>query len=341
MGKPSHCPARRGRAQLLFACDVPTSEPSPAGATRDHLMPLPSSAVDLVGAAPDPIRARAAVQPDATADPDPLRVIVPATGWRELRVDELWAARELIGFLVWRDIKLRYKQTVLGAAWAIIQPGLTMVVFTLFFGKLASVPSDGVPYPVFSFAALVPWTLFSFGLTQATQSVVGSQHLITKVYFPRLAIPLAAVLAGLPDFLIACGVLILMMIGYAIAPGIHLLWLPAYTALAFATALGAGLWLAALNVAYRDVRYAVPFLTQVWLFATPIAYPGSLLREPWHTLYGLNPMAGVVDGFRWALLGTPPVPSGMMLVSVSATMLMLAGGVLYFQRMERTFADIV
>jgi lipopolysaccharide transport system permease protein len=216
-----------------------------------------------------------------------------------------------------------------------------MVVFSLFFGRLAHVPSDGVPYPVFSFAALVPWTLFSFGLTQATQSVVASQHLITKVYFPRLAIPLAAVLSGLVDFLLACAVLFVLMAGFGLAPTGNIVWLPAFTALAFAAALGAGLWLSALNVAYRDVRYAVPFLTQLWLFATPIAYPGSLLPEPWRSLYGINPMAGVVEGFRWALLGTPPVPPAMVIVSSVATALLLVGGALYFQRMERSFADVV
>ena len=300
----------------------------------------PSTAVDLrtAGAAGMPAD-------DICREPDPdadlLCVIVPSSGWPHVPVRELWASRELIGFLVWRDIKLRYKQTLLGATWAVIQPVLTMVVFSLFFGRLAGVPSDGVPYPVFSFAALVPWTLFSFGLTQATQSVVGSQHLITKVYFPRLAIPLAAVLSGVVDFVLAFVVLLAMMAAFGIAPTSHIVWLPFFTALALVAALGAGLWLSALNVEYRDVRYAVPFLTQLWLFATPIAYPGSLLHEPWRTLYGINPMAGAVEGFRWALLGTPPVPAGMTAISVAATIVMLAGGVLYFQRMERSFADVV
>jgi len=275
------------------------------------------------------------------AEADQVCVIVPSTGWSRVPVRELWASRELIGFLVWRDIKLRYKQTLLGAAWAIIQPVLTMVVFSLFFGRLAKVPSDGIPYPVFSFAALVPWTLFLFGLTQATQSVVGSQHLITKVYFPRLAIPLAAVLSGVVDFVLACAVLLAMMAAFGITPTANVVWLPFFTALALVAALGAGLWLSALNVEYRDVRYAVPFLTQLWLFATPIAYPGSLLSEPWRTLYSINPMAGAVEGFRWALLGTSPVPAGMTALSVIATLVMLAGGVLYFQRVERTFADVV
>jgi len=279
--------------------------------------------------------------PSNDTDADALCVIVPVSGWPDLQIQELWASRELVGFLVWRDIKLRYKQTVLGATWAVLQPTLTMVVFSLFFGRLARVPSDGIPYPVFSFAALVPWTLFSFGLTQATQSVVGSQHLITKVYFPRLAIPLAAVLSGLVDFLIACVVLLVIMAGYGMTPTANVIWLPLFVAMAFVTALGAGLWLAALNVAYRDVRYAVPFLTQLWLFVTPIAYPGSLLSEPWRTLYGINPMAGAVEGFRWALLGTTPVHAGMTTLSIVVALVMLGGGIVYFRRMERTFADVI
>jgi lipopolysaccharide transport system permease protein len=304
----------------------------------------PSAAVDVVSAETAGLAATATMplpRHDAGSGDEPLLVIESPTRWSGMRLPELWASRELVGFLVWRDIKLRYKQTVLGAAWAIIQPGLTMVVFSLFFGSLAHVPSDGVPYPVFSFAALVPWTLFSFGLTQATQSVVGSQHLITKVYFPRLAIPLAAVLSGLLDFLIASAVLLALMAGYGMRPGPSIAWIPAFTALAFIAALGVGLWLAALNVAYRDVRYAVPFLTQLWMFATPIAYPASLLPGPWRTVYGLNPMAAVVEGFRWALLGTPHPPIGMTLLSTIVTLLMLAAGALYFQRMERSFADIV
>lgn len=301
-----------------------------------------STAVDIRPAAlADRLPAGGEAPQQGDSDADALFVIVPCSGWPRLPLGELWASRELIGFLVWRDIKLRYKQTLLGAAWAIIQPVLTMVVFSLFFGRLAGVPSDGVPYPVFSFAALVPWTLFSFGLTQATQSVVGSQHLITKVYFPRLAIPLAAVLSGVVDFVLALAVLLVMMAAYGITPTAHIIWLPFFTALVLVAALGAGLWLSALNVEYRDVRYAVPFLTQLWLFATPIAYPGSLLGEPWRTLYGINPMAGAVEGFRWALLGTSPVPPGMTAISVVVTLVLLVGGALYFQRMERTFADVV
>jgi lipopolysaccharide transport system permease protein len=246
-----------------------------------------------------------------------------------------------MGFLVWRDVKVRYKQTAIGAAWAVIQPVMTMAVFSLFFGYLAGMPSDGVPYPIFSFAALVPWTLFSFGLTQATNSVVGSQHLISKVFFPRLAIPVAAVVSTAVDFAIAFVVLLLMMLGFGILPTAHVVWLPFFTLLAIATALGAGLWLAALNVQYRDVRHVLPFVTQFWMFATPIAYPSSLLPEPWRTVYGVNPMAGVVEGFRWALLGTQTAPGAITVVSCGVALVLLVTGALYFQRMERSFADIV
>jgi len=271
----------------------------------------------------------------------PPTVILPPRAWAGLRLKELWEYRELVWFLVWRDVKVRYKQTVLGAAWAILQPGLTVVVFSLFFGRLARMPSDGLPYPIFSFTALVPWTLFAFGLTQATNSVVGSQQLITKVFFPRLAIPLAAVLSGIVDFAMAFVVLLGMMVYFGIEPTRHIVWIPLLTGLALVTALGAGFWLAALNVQYRDVRYVLPFVTQLWLFATPIAYPASLLHEPWHTVYGINPMAGVVEGFRWALLGGGTAPGPMTAVSAIVSVLLLLSGAYYFQRMERMFADVV
>lgn len=258
-----------------------------------------------------------------------------------MRLRDVWEYRELLYFLIWRDIKVRYKQTALGAAWAIIQPVMTMTVFSLFFGKLAKVPSDNIPYPIFSFAALVPWTLFANGLSQASNSLVGSAHLITKVYFPRLTIPLATVLAGAVDFGLAFFVLLLMMLGYGIYPTLNVIFLPLFFALALATSLGAGLWLSALNVKYRDVRYVVPFLTQFWLFATPIAYPSSLLPEPWRTLYGLNPMVSVVDGFRWALLGAATPPGPMTLLSCGAALALLVTGTLYFRQMEKTFADVV
>jgi homopolymeric O-antigen transport system permease protein len=267
--------------------------------------------------------------------------IEPSRGWVTLKLREIWEYRELLYFLVWRDIKVRYKQTALGATWAVIQPVMTMVVFSLFFGQLAKIPSDGVPYPIFSFAALVPWTFFANGLTASSNSIVGSSHLITKVYFPRLVAPLASVLPGVVDFALAFVILLGMMLFYGIVPGLAILWLPLFLLLALVTALGIGLWLSALNVEYRDVRFLVPFLTQIWLFATPIAYPSSLLPEPWRTIYGLNPMVGVVEGFRWALLGTNQAPGPMILVSTAAALLILVSGAFYFRRMERTFADIV
>jgi len=272
---------------------------------------------------------------------DAVTVIEPAAGWPSLGLGELWAFRELLYFLTWRDIKVRYKQTALGASWAIIQPLFTMVVFSLFFGRLAGVPSDGVPYPLFSFAALVPWTFFANGLTQSANSVVASQQLVTKIYFPRLAIPIATVLSGAIDFVIAFVVLLGLMAYYRFTPSAHALWTVPLVLLAFVASLGVGLWLAALNVQYRDVRYAVPFLTQLWLFATPIAYPSSLLSEPWRTLYGINPMVGVVEGYRWALLGSGAAPGRMVLVSCIAALAVLVGGILYFRRMERTFADVI
>ncbi|MEJ7811906.1 MAG: ABC transporter permease [Gemmatimonadaceae bacterium] len=268
-------------------------------------------------------------------------VIRPSTGWVSLRLRELWEYRELIYFLIWRDIKVRYKQTALGATWAVIQPFLTMVVFSLFFGRLARIPSDGVPYPIFSFTALVPWTFFAYGLAQSSNSVVSSQSLITKVYFPRLAIPIATVLSGVVDFGIAFAVLVVMMLAYGVVPTANALVIPLLLLLALVTSLGVGLWLSALNVQYRDVRYLLPFLTQFWLFATPIAYPSSLLSEPWRTVYALNPMVGVVEGFRWALLGTETAPGPMVAVSALAAVALLVGGAFYFRRMEKTFADVM
>jgi lipopolysaccharide transport system permease protein len=265
----------------------------------------------------------------------------PAKGWVSLGLDELWRYRELLYFLVWRDVKVRYKQTALGAAWAVIQPFLTMVVFSVFFGRLAKMPSDGVPYPIFAYTALVPWTFFASGLAQSADSLVGSANLLKKVYFPRLAIPIAAVLSGLVDFVIAFLVLLVLMLYFGIVPTAAVVWLPLFALLALISALGTGLWLSALNVKFRDVRYVVPFLVQFWLFATPIAYPSSLLSDPWRTLYGLNPMAGVVEGFRWALLGTGGAPGPMVLVSAVAALVILVTGAFYFRRMERMFADLV
>jgi lipopolysaccharide transport system permease protein len=267
--------------------------------------------------------------------------IVPSRGWVALQLEELWAYRELLYFLIWRDVKVRYKQTALGAAWAILQPIFTMIVFSLFFGRLGKMPSDGIPYPLFSFAALVPWTYFSHGLSQASNSLVGSANLIKKVYFPRLSIPIASVASGLIDFMLAFLVLIGMIVYYGIVPTINVIWLPLFLLLTLITALGVSLWLSALNVHFRDVRHVIPFLTQLWLFATPIAYPSSLLSEPWRTLYSLNPMVGVVEGFRWALLGTSTAPGPMIIVSSTAAVVILVSGVFYFRRMEKTFADVV
>src|SRR5882672_4607305 len=267
--------------------------------------------------------------------------IAPSKGWVSLKLRELWEYRELLYFLVWRDIKVRYKQTALGATWAIIQPVFTMLVFSLFFGRLGKVPSDGIPYPIFAFAALVPWTFFANGLGQSSNSLVGNANLITKIYFPRLIVPLASVFSGIVDFLLAFVVLLGMMLYYGLVPTLNVLWLPLFLLLALITSLGVGLWLSALNVEYRDVRHLVPFITQFWLFATPIAYPSSLLPDPWRTIYGLNPMVGVVEGFRWALLGTNTAPGPIIAVSSAVALVILVTGAFYFRRMERTFADIV
>ena len=267
--------------------------------------------------------------------------IEPSKGWVPLKMRDLWEYRELVYFLVWRNVKIRYKQTALGASWAIIQPFMTMLVFSLFFGRLAKVPSDNVPYPIFSFAGLVPWTFFANSLSLASNSLIGSAHLITKVYFPRLAIPIATVLSGVVDFAVAFLMLLVMMMYYGITPMWRMLWMPLFLLLTLVTALGVSLWLSALSVEYRDVQHVMPFILQFWLFATPIAYSSSLLSEPWRTVYGLNPMVGVVEGFRWALLGTNTAPGPIIIVSSLAALIVLVGGAFYFRRMERTFADIV
>ena len=264
-----------------------------------------------------------------------------STGWAWPKLRELWEYRELLYFFAWRDIKVRYKQTVMGALWAIIQPFFTMVIFSLFFGRLANIPSDGVPYPVFSFTALVPWTFFANALAQASNSLVANANMIKKIYFPRLALPIATVLAGVIDFAVAFIVLLGIMLFYGLVPTANAIWLPFFALLALITSLGVSLWLAAMNVQFRDVRYTIPFLTQVWLFMTPIAYPSSLLPEPWRTLYGLNPMAGVVEGFRWALLGTSAAPGQMIIVSTLVALILLIGGAFYFRRMEESFADVL
>ena len=267
--------------------------------------------------------------------------IDPPSAWPAIGLRELWEYRELLYFLTWRDIKVRYKQTVLGAAWAVIQPLFMMLVFSLFFGKLAGVPSDGIPYPVFAFCGLLPWQLFANSLTQASNSLVGSQNLITKVYFPRLVVPISAVLGGVVDFAIAFVLLLAMMFYYGIVPGWQIVVLPGLVLLVVLASLGVGLWLSALNVQYRDVRYTISFLVQFWLFATPVAYPSSIVPEKWRVLYALNPMVGVVDGFRWALLGKPESPGVPLLISMIVVFLLLIGGLYYFRRMEQQFADIV
>lgn len=280
-------------------------------------------------------------------DQDEVIILKPTQGWSALNLGDLWRYRELIYFLIWRDIKVRYKQTALGAAWAIIQPFFTMVVFTIFFGKLAKVPSDNVPYPIFSYTALLPWGLFAKALSDAGRSMVANRSMITKVYFPRLVIPLASVLSGLVDFGIAFLVLIGMMVYYSYTGQFEfvfswaLLTLPFFLLLALITALGVGLWLSALNVIYRDINYILPFLTQFWLFITPIAYPSSMIPTSWQMIYALNPMAGVVEGFRWALLGVDTAPGPMLAVSTTIAIILLITGLFYFRRMERTFADMV
>jgi lipopolysaccharide transport system permease protein len=289
----------------------------------------------------DSQEATAALSPAIMGDLPPV-VIEPSVGWVSLKLKELWEYRELLYFLTWRDIKVRYKQTVLGAAWAIIQPFFTMVVFSIFFGRLAKISSDGIPYPIFSYAALVPWTFFAQGLRQSSNSLLGSARLITKVYFPRLAMPVSAVFSGVVDFGLAFIVLLGMMFYYGIMPTINVLWLIPLFLLAMIASLGTGLWLSAMNVQFRDVRYMVPFLTQFWMFATPIAYPSSLIEDPiLRTLYGLNPMVGVVEGFRWALLGTDTQPGPMVAASALVAILLLVSGAYYFRRMEKTFADVV
>ncbi len=295
-------------------------------------------------------------------------VTEPPHGWVSLNLRELWNHRELLYFLVLRSIKIRYKQTVLGMTWAVIQPLMTMVVFSIFFGGLARIPSDGVPYPIFCFTALVPWTFFASGLTNSTGSLVGGAGMVKKIYFPRLILPLSAIFAGVVDFVLAFLVLVGMIVyfitttplpviiqlerlglfraidinlSYGINPTTNVIWLPFLLLLALVTSLGVGLWLTALNVQFRDVRYIVGFLTRLWLFVTPITYPSSLLDEQWRLIYALNPMTGVVEGFRWALLDTDTAPGPMILVSAAVAFALLVSGAFYFRRMEKIFADVI
>jgi lipopolysaccharide transport system permease protein len=280
----------------------------------------------------------------ATADL-PVQIIAPARGWVPIRLRELFEYRELLYFLIWREVKIRYKQAALGVAWAVLQPILAMVIFSVVFGRFAGMPSDGLPYPVFAYCALLPWQLFTFSLTESSQSVVANQRLITKVYFPRLMLPIAAVGVGLLDFTISFVVLLGLVGFYGAQSGVGLgagFWtVPFWALLAVMTALGVGFWFSALNVKYRDIRYTVPFLAQLWFFATPVVYPTSIIPADWRFLFALNPMVGVVDGFRWALLGTTSAPEPTVLISIGAVSVIFVAGLFYFRRVERTFADVI
>ena len=282
-----------------------------------------------------------AVNTNAVVTEPPVLRIAPPHGWWEVDFHELWQFRELIYFFVWRDIKVRYKQTAIGAAWAILQPALAMIVFALFFGKLAHMPTEGLPILVFYYSGLLPWMYFSNSLTNATSTIVQNQNIITKVYFPRLALPISAVLSGLLDFAIGCLLLVPLMVVYRVRPGLPLLLLPVFLLLTVLMAAGAGLWLSAMNAIYRDVRYVVPFLVQFWLFASPVAYASSIVPAKWRWLYGLNPMAGIIEGFRWSLTGRGDPPGPMIIVSVAVVLVVLASGLFYFQKMESTVADVV
>jgi homopolymeric O-antigen transport system permease protein len=268
-------------------------------------------------------------------------IIRPSKGWVPLRLRDLWEYRELLYFLVWRDLKVRYKQTVLGIIWVVLQPSLITVAFSIFFGRLARVPSDGIPYPLFAFCGLLPWQLFAHALTNSGNSLIANERLITKVYFPRLVVPLSAALSGFVDFLFGFFFLIALMAYYQIAPTFAVWAVPGFALVAIASAVGVGLWLAALNVEYRDVRYLIPFVTQFWFFVSPVVYPSSLVPENWRLLYALNPMAGAVEGFRWALLGQTAAAGVWLVISILVTLILLIGGLYYFRRMERTFADVV
>jgi lipopolysaccharide transport system permease protein len=265
----------------------------------------------------------------------------PSRGLAALNLRDLWVYRELIFFMIWRDVKVRYKQTLLGAAWAVIQPVLTMLIFNFVFGTVAKVPTEGIPYPIFSYAALLPWGLFTTALNNASRSLTSNQNMVTKIYFPRLVLPVASVLGGMVDFAIAFVILIGLMIYYQVSPTVAIWTLPLFLVLTLVTALGVALWLSAINVQYRDVNYVLPFLTQFWLFLTPVAYSVQVISQKWQIVYSLNPMAGVVNGFRWALLGTPTGPNLNMAVSIAISLVFLVGGLFYFRSMERTFADMI
>ena len=283
----------------------------------------------------------AASSPPTPHAPEAHIIIEPAKGWAPIELKEMWNYRELLYFLTWRDIKLRYKQTALGVAWAVLQPVLTMILFSVIFGELAGLPSGEIPYPIFTYTALLPWQLFAFALTSSSNSLVGNQNLIGKVYFPRLVIPFSSVIAGVLDFFIAFLVLLGMMIFYDIHISAAIFILPLFLVLTLASAMAVGLWLSALNVQYRDVRYAVPFLTQLWMYATPIAYSSELIPEKWRWLYSLNPMTGVVEGFRWVILGESGLDTFSLGISAVVVVVFLISGLYYFKRSEATFADVI
>ena len=271
----------------------------------------------------------------------PFVVVRPTSGWAAINLAELWKYRDLLLILAGRDIKLRYKQTALGASWAVLQPFLTMVIFSIFFGRLAQVDSEGLPYPIFSYAALVPWNFFVHAMAGGSNSLISNANMVKKIYFPKMTLPISAALGGLVDFVLAFAVLVAMMLYYGYVPTARVIWLPLFLLLTLATSLGAGLWFAALNVRFRDVRYTVPFITQAWMFLTPIAYSSTMLEGPWKTVYGLNPMVGVVEGFRWALLGTGNSPGPGMIFSALTALAFLVSGVYYFRRVEKDFADVI
>lgn len=275
------------------------------------------------------------------AESRPMTVIRPPQGLLSLGLQELWAYRELAYFLVWRDLKVRYKQTAIGIAWAVLQPLALMVVFTLFFGRLAHMPSEGVPYPLFAYAGLLPWQVFSRTISDSANSLVADQRLITRVYFPRLIVPLSSIVAALVDFAIASSLLMILMIAYGIWPNVGIVWLPCFVLLLLVTALGVGFWFSALNLEFRDIQYVMPFVSQLWLFLTPVVYPSSLVPEPYRLLYGLNPMVGVTEGFRWALFGTGQGPSPMLAMSVAVAVGLCVSGAMFFRQRERLFADVL
>lgn len=280
-------------------------------------------------------------QPGAQASDVPIFHVRPSVGWVGIDFRELWKYRELVYFMVWRDIKVRYKQAALGAAWAIIQPLMTMILFSIVFGRLGGISSGGVPYPLFAFAGLVLWMFYSNGMIQSANSLVASANVITKVYFPRLVVPIASVLSGIIDFSLGFVMLLGMLAWYRVVPGWTMLWAPAFVLIAVVAALGVGFWLSAMNVQFRDVRHAVPFIAQFWMFASPVVFPSSLLHEPWRTLFGINPMAGAIEGFRWALFAKEPPPTLEIAISAVAALALLVSGAYYFRRMERTFGETV